>query len=225
MIEPAQIPLDLPHRPAMGAADFLVAPCNRDAVALLDRWPSWPGPALVVHGPEGCGKTHLTHVWRALSGAAAIARPALTPDAVPDLLGSARAAVVEDADAGIDERALLHLHNLLAEEGGHLLLTGRTAPAEWGVALPDLASRLGAAMSVAVGAPDDALIGAVLVKHFADRQLSVEPAVVTFLLARMERSFAAVRSLVAALDTAALAAKRKITVPLARDVLRRIEDH
>jgi len=225
LIEPAQIPLDLPHRPAMGAADFLVAPCNRDAVALLDRWPAWPGPALVVHGPEGCGKTHLTHVWRALSGAAAIARPALTPDAVPDLLGSARAAVVEDADAGIDERALLHLHNLLAEEGGHLLLTGRTAPAEWGVALPDLASRLGAAMSVAVGAPDDALIGAVLVKHFADRQLSVEPAVVTFLLARMERSFAAVRSLVAALDTAALAAKRKITVPLARDVLRRIEDH
>ena len=225
MIEPAQIPLDLPHRPAMGAADFLVAPCNRDAVALLDRWPAWPGPALVVHGPEGCGKTHLTHVWRALSGAAAIARPALTPDAVPDLLGSARAAVVEDADAGIDERALLHLHNLLAEEGGHLLLTGRTAPAEWGVALPDLASRLGAAMSVAVGAPDDALIGAVLVKHFADRQLSVDPAVVTFLLARMERSFAAVRSLVAALDTAALAAKRKITVPLARDVLRRIEDH
>ena len=224
MIEPAQIPLDLPHRPAMGAADFLVAPCNRDAVALLDRWPAWPGPALVVHGPEGCGKTHLTHVWRALSGAAAIARHALKPDAVPDLLGGARAAVVEDADAGVDERALLHLHNLLAEDGGHLLLTARTAPAEWGVALPDLASRLAAAMSVAVGAPDDALIGAVLVKHFADRQLSVDPAVVTFLLARMERSFAAVRSLSAALDAAALAAKRRITVPLARDVLRRLED-
>lgn len=225
MSEPAQIPLDLPHRPAMGAADFLVAPCNRDAVALLDRWPDWPGPALVVHGPAGCGKTHLTHVWRALSGAAAIARQALTTDAVPDLLGPAGAAVVEDVDRGVDERALLHLHNLLAEDGGHLLLTARVAPAGWGVALPDLASRLGAAMSVAVGGPDDALIGAVLVKHFADRQLRVDPAVVTFLLARMERSFAAARDVVAALDASALAGKRRITVPLARDVLRRLENH
>jgi chromosomal replication initiation ATPase DnaA len=223
--EPAQIPLDLPHRPAMGATDFLVAPCNRDAVTLLDRWPAWPGPALVVHGPEGCGKTHLTHVWRALSGAAAIDRQALKPDTVPVLLGSAHVAVVEDVDRGIDERALLHLHNVLAEDGGHLLLTARLAPAQWGVALPDLASRLGAAMSAAVGAPDDALLGAVLVKHFADRQLRVDPAVVTFLLARMERSFVAVRDVVAALDAAALAGKRRLTVPLARAVLRPIDDH
>jgi chromosomal replication initiation ATPase DnaA len=224
LIAPAQIPLDLPHRAAMGAADFLVAPCNRDAVTLLDRWPAWPGPALVMYGPDGCGKTHLTHVWRGQSGAAAIERTALTPGTVPDLLGPARAAVVEDVDRGIDERALLHLHNLLAEDGGHLLLTARVAPAEWDVALPDLASRMNAAMRVAVGAPDDALIGAVLVKHFADRQLSVEPAVVTFVLPRMERSFAAARELAAALDAAALAAKRRITVPLARDVLRRLEE-
>lgn len=224
MSEPAQLPLDLPHRPAMGAADFLVAPSNRDAVALLDRWPVWPGPALVLYGPEGCGKTHLTHVWRSRSGAAAIVRAALTADTVPDLLGDARAAVVEDVDRGVNERALLHLHNLLAQEGGHLLLTARAVPGAWGVALPDLASRLRAAMTAAVGAPDDALIGAVLIKHLSDRQLAVEPAVITFLLARMERSFAAVRTLVAALDSAALSAKRRITVRLARDVLQRLEE-
>ncbi len=224
MSAPAQLPLDLPHRPAMGAADFLVAPGNRDAVALLDRWPGWPGPALVLHGPEGCGKTHLTHVWRAQSGAVSVDRRALTVDAVPALLGSARAAVVEDVDRGVEERALLHLHNVLAEAGGHLLLTARAAPAGWGIALPDLASRLAAAMSVAVGAPDDAVIGAVLVKHFADRQLAVEPAVVTFLLARMERSFAAAQRVVAALDKAALAERRRITVKLAGEVLRRLED-
>ncbi len=209
----------------MGAADFLVAPSNRAAVTLLDRWPGWPGPALVLYGPEGCGKTHLTHVWQARSGAAAIARRALTTNAVPELLGLARAAVVEDVDRGVDERALLHLHNLLAEAGGHVLLTGRSAPAAWGMALPDLTSRLEAAMRVAVGAPDDALIGAVLVKHFADRQLAVEPAVLTYLLSHMERSLATAQRMVAALDAAALAERRRITVSLAREVLQRFEDH
>ena len=224
MSAPVQLALDLPHRTATGAADFLVASSNRDAVALLDRWPAWPGPALVLHGPEGCGKTHLTHVWRAQSGAVAIDRQVLTGCRVPELLGGARCAVVEDVDRGVDERGLLHLHNLLAEDGGHLLLTARLGPAAWGTRLPDLASRLGAAMAVVVGAPDDALIGAVLVKHFADRQLAVDPAVITFLLARMERSFAAARDLATALDSAALAAKRKITVPLAREVLRQFKD-
>ena len=223
MNPPAQIPLDLPHRAAMGAADFLVAPCNRDAVAWLDRWPGWPAPALVVHGAEGCGKTHLTHVWQALSGAVAIDRDALTTDGVPGLLGNAAACFMADADHGFDEEALLHLYNVVAERGGHLLLTARVPVPRWGVALPDLSSRLATAMSVAVGAPDDELIAGVLIKHFLDRQIRVDPAVATFLLGRMERSFAAARRVVAALDAAGLAEKRGITVPLAREVLRRLE--
>lgn len=208
----------------MEVADFLVASCNRDAVAWLDRWPEWPAPALIVYGPEGCGKTHLTHVWRARSHAVTVDRAALSVAAVPDLVGSARACIVEDADGTVDEEALLHLYNLLAEEGGHLLLTAGAPPARWNIALPDLASRLAAAVAVEVGAPDDALIGAVLIKQFADRQIEVDAAVPSFLLARMERSFAAARRIVAALDAAALAEKRRITVPLAREVLRRIEN-
>jgi len=221
---PAQLPLDLGHRTAMGAEDFLVAPCNRDAVAWLDRWPDWPATALAVYGPAGCGKTHLTHVWQARSGATVVDRTALTVATVPDLLGEASACVVEDTDRGVDEEALLHLYNMLAERGGHLLLTATVPPSRWRIRLPDLASRLGAAVAVEVGAPDDSLIGAVLVKQFADRQLRVEAAVPAFLLARMERSFAAARRIVAALDEAALAEKRGITVKLAGEVLRRLED-
>ena len=130
---------------------------------------------------------------------------------------------VADADRGFEEEALLHLYNVVAERGGHLLLTARGPVARWGVALPDLASRLAAAMSVAVGAPDDELIAGVLIKHFLDRQINVDPSVVTFLLGRIERSFAAARRVVAALDEAGLAEKRGITVPLARAVLQRLE--
>lgn len=207
----------------MGVADFLVAPCNRDAVAWLDRWPTWPATALVIHGDEGCGKSHLIHVWQSQSGAIGIDRGALTTDNLPLLLGNAMACFMEDADRGFEEEALLHLYNLMAERGGHLLFTARAPAAHWGIALPDLSSRLATAMSVAVGAPDDELIAGVLIKHFLDRQIRVDPAVVTYLLGRMERSFAAVRRVVAALDSAALAEKKGVTVPLARDVLRRLD--
>ena len=204
MTRSEQLALDLGHRPALGREDFLVAPCNENAVAWIDCWPDWPGPALVIHGPAGCGKTHLARVWRQRSGAA-------------------ENAVIENADRPADDVALFHLYNRHAEEGGHLLLTARTPPARWPERLPDLISRLAASPTVAIGAPDDTLIAQVVVKLFADRQLEAGAEVVSYLVTHMERSFAAARRLVAAADAAALAAKRPITVPLVRDVLTALE--
>lgn len=217
-----QLAFDLGQRPALGMTDFLVAPNNRDAVAWLDRWPEWPGSALAIHGPGGCGKSHLAAVWQARTGAQVVEPE--DPDALPPGYGSGRC-VVEDADlfcAGDDraERALLHLYNHLREEGGSLLLTARQPPARWPIRLPDLGSRLAAIPATVIGPPDDALIGAVLVKLFADRQLDVGEDVVSFMLTRMERSFEAARGLVDSVDSRALAGSRNITIPLVRDVMR-----
>jgi chromosomal replication initiation ATPase DnaA len=212
-----QFAFEFPHRPAFGADDFLIAPSNAAAVAWLDRWPVWPSSATVLHGPPGCGKTHLAHVWQARSDAVLRAAASLAPHDVASL--AANAAVVIDDAEGAAERPLLHLANLIAERGGHLLLTAAAPPARWPTALPDLRSRLVAMPEIAMLAPDDALIGALLLKLFADRQLGVGEEVVVFLLHHMERSFAAARRIVAALDRAALVAQRRVTVPLAREVL------
>jgi len=218
-----QLTLDLGHRPALGREDFLVAPSNELAVAWIDRWPDWPGPALALYGPPGCGKSHLAQVWRAASDAAGIEAAALTTGELPDLLGPSVNCAVEGAEAiaGLAEaeRALFHLYNLVKERGGSLLLTGRSAPARWPVELKDLRSRLAAASAVELNAPDDALIEAVLVKLFADRQVRVGGDVVRYLLPRMERSFEAARELVAAIDLAAMAQHRQVSVVLARAVL------
>ena len=218
-----QLALDLGHRTARNAEDFLVTPSNRDAVLWLDRWPDWPAPALVIHGPAGCGKTHLAHVWRARSDARSIAPEALAAAAPDELLGASRNAVIDGADTAADERGLLHLYNMAAERGGALLLTARQPPSRWNIALPDLRSRLLAAPAVAVAAPDDGLIGAVLVKIFRDRQLRVDDGVVDFLIKRMERSFDAAGRIADALDRAALEGGRKISIPLARQVLERLD--
>lgn len=212
----AQLPLDLAHRPALGRDDFLVAPANAEAVAWLDRWPNWPAPALVLTGPAGSGKTHLAQVFAARSGAVVLED--LAASRLPDLLGRARAAILEEARTAPEE-ALLHLYNLLAERGGHLLLPAREPPARWGIALADLRSRLLAAPVAALQPPDDSLLAALLVKLFADRQLAVGAEVLAYLVPRLERSFDAAARVVTALDRAALAAHRPVTVPLAREVL------
>jgi DnaA regulatory inactivator Hda len=218
MSGPSQLTLGLSHRPALGRDDFLVASSNAEAVAWLDRWPDWPATALALHGPAGSGKSHLAQVWRRRSGAIEAGR-----SFDPPVLAAAGAVVLDLGDAAgpADERALLHLYNLLAERRGHLLLVGREPPARWPVALPDLSSRLSTAPAVALLPPDDELRAAVMVKLFADRQLRVDAEVVTYLLQRLDRSFAAIGDIVAALDETALAERRPITVPLARAVLAR----
>lgn len=216
---PRQLVLDLAHRQALGLEDFLVSRSNAAPVELIDRWPDWPHPAAVVVGPAGSGKSHLAHVWQLKSSADLVAASKLT-DATVAALADRGALVVEDLDRGIaDEQALFHLLNRARESKLSILLTSRRAPGDLIFRIPDLRSRMRALPVVEVEPPDEALLKAVLVKLFFDRQLNVEPAVIEYLSMRMERSMAAASQVVAAVDQLALATHRKVTRPLAAEVL------
>lgn len=216
-----QLGFDLPLRTARGRNDFLVAPSNAMAVAMIENWRNWSGGKLVLSGPEGAGKTHLTHVWAQAAQARIIAARDLDAADVPGLAQMAIA--VEDvpqiATDAAAQTALFHLHNLVLAEGHSLLLTGCGTVARWGLTLPDLKSRLQGALEASIDAPDDALLSAVLVKVLADRQLVPPPDLIPYLLSRMDRSFAAANRLVAALDRESLARRRPITRALAAQVL------
>ncbi len=213
-----QLPLDLQYRPALDREVFLVAPGNAAAVGWIDRWPDWPSSALVLEGPKGSGKTHLASVWRARAKAWAVDGRDITAARVPELLANGRFGVIEAADEA-QEEPLLHLYNSVAEHDGNLVLTATRAPAQWGIALPDLASRLRSLPVARLAMPDDALFKAVLAKLFGDRRLRIGDDVIAFLASRLERSYEAAAEAVEALDRAGLAQRRRVTVPFARAVL------
>ena len=224
-----QLVLALPLTPGMGREDFLETPANAAALAAISGWPAGTpgeGHALALVGPQGSGKTHLAEIWRLEHDALRATAADLRVEAVPALL--ARGALVledlpADAAAAEWETALFHLLNLARQDGGHVLITSRLSPPHWNVNLPDLRSRLAALPVAELLPPDDMLLRAVLVKLFIDRQLIVPEDVISYLLARMERSLAAAGQLVAALDAAALREKRRITGPLAARVLAELE--
>lgn len=218
-----QLGLDLPGHPALGREDFMVAPSNAIAVSMVMDWRNWPQNKMVLSGPDGSGKTHLAHVWAADSGARIVEASALATADLEQL--SSAPLVVEDvpgiARDEAAQTALFHLHNLMHSTGQPLLLTGRGTPNHWRMSLPDLQSRVDAAGHAVLDLPDDALLSAVLAKLFADRQLTPSPDVIPYLLPRMERSFAAARRLVAAIDAESYARRRPVSRHLAGLVLDR----
>ena len=208
MSQPRQIPLNFPVVPAMGREDFLVSDCNREALAWVDRWPEWNAPVLYVYGPEGSGKTHIANIWRARAG-----EGAQVIDGLDAILGDRPS-----------EETLFHLYNRVRLVPGSVLVTGSKPLSLCRFAIPDLASRLRACPQVALGLPDEYLLRMLLVKLFADRQMRMDSNVIEYMLARMERSFAQARQLVARLDELSLTQKRPVTCAMARALLEQHED-
>lgn len=217
---PRQLALDLALPPRLEAEDFLVGPSNDAAYGLIESWPAWSDPVLRLEGPKGAGKTHLAAIWATRAHAWTVPANEVTRENAPHLV-SGGALVIEDADRPPrDEAGLFHLLNMARERRAGLILTARTPPDRWGLATPDLLSRLRLAPVCSLGIPDDGLLRAVLVKLFIDRQLVVDTSVIDYLAIHLERSFAAMGAAVDVLDQAALSAGRRVTRALAANYVR-----
>lgn len=221
MSAPRQLPLPLPAKTALGREDYFVSQSNALAVALLENWSAWPGGKFLLIGPAGAGKTHLAHVWAALTGGRIISAMGLAAADVPAV--SQGPVCIEDAHglAGrrADEEACFHLHNLTLASGHPLLFTAQDRPNRWGLSLPDLQSRLEGAQSADLPAPDDALLSVLMAKLFADHQITPAADVIPYLVKHMPRDYPAAQAIVRALDANALARKSGITRPMAIEAL------
>jgi chromosomal replication initiation ATPase DnaA len=220
---PRQLALSLDHVESFAREDFLGGPSNAAALKLIDSWPDWPNRVVVLVGPEGSGKSHLAAIWAVASGARFLAAHALDQSNLPAALATGALVIEDAAQDRIDERALFHLLNLAREDSAYILLTARSLPAGWSLDIRDLASRLKALPVVTLAPPDDELLQAVLVKLFGDRQLTVDVNLISYVAARIERSFAGARDFVARLDREAMQRGRPPSRALAAEILREEE--
>lgn len=212
-----QLPLAFDHDPATGREDLLVSDRLSAAIAIVDHWPDWPSPVVIIAGPVGSGKSHLASIWKERAGARTI-HPVAESNAA--LIAAEGPVLFEDADRqGFDDTTLFHVINSVREHGTGLLMTSRLWPMSWPVVLPDLRSRLKAATVVEIGEPDDELLTQVLIKLFADRQLFIDERLVGYIVQRMERSLEAAQTIVERIDRLALARSVKLTRSLAAEVL------
>lgn len=216
---PRQLTFDLPLDPRFGREDFLVSPSNEQAYARIESWPAWNDTVLLLNGPRGSGKSHLAAIWAATAHAWTVDAFEIVSEKVPHLISNG-ALAIEDIDrADRDEAALFHLLNLAREKRAFILLTCEKSPDNWGLRTADLLSRLRLAPSVSIGAPDDALLKAVLVKLFVDRQLVVDTSVVDYIALRIERSLAKADEFVTILDKEALSRGRRVSRAMAAEIL------
>ena len=214
-----QLPLPLGGTPRYGREDFLVGKANEAAFAYITRWPRWLSPAAIIAGPEGSGKSHLTAIFALESGAQSLRGDHLRDEDVPHL-AHLKALVLEDCDRfPPPETPLFHLLNLARETGLFIVMSARVQPDGWKITIPDLLSRLRAQPLLTLNEPDDGMLGALFIKLFADRQLNIEANVLSYAMARVERSYAGVNRLVDLLDQHSLIRKKPITRALVAECL------
>ena len=219
-VRPRQLAFVLPHAESLTRDNFLEGPANDAALSLVESWPDWPNRVMLLVGPEGSGKSHLAAIWAEQAGARSISAHAIDPADVPGALATG-ALVVEDLKpADFDERAMFHLLNLAREDGASILITARVPPSAYEIGLRDLRSRLRAVPTVCLAPPDDQLFRGLLIKFCADRQMSIDESVVSYIATRVERTSAAARQAVELLDSEALRLGRPVTRSLAVEVLR-----
>jgi len=207
-----QLPLMLSYRKAFGREDFIVAPCNQEAVSWIDKWPNWPVPCVLIYGEKGSGKTHLASIFSEYKIDAA----ELTDDFMPYFQ---KKIVVENLENLASEEALFHLFNFVRDLGGYLLLTAKEVPE---FHLKDLQTRIQSSPKAAIGLPDEGFIKEVLKQTFAERQIMVDDSVLSFAVTHMPRSFGAIQNLIETADSLSLAQGRKITIPVIKETLIRI---
>lgn len=215
-----QFVFEFPVKDSLPKDSFIVSEANYQAYKFITDWPkNWGihpfNNIIYLYGSEKSGKSYLANVWK--SQAEAIKWEF---NSNIDYLLEQKAIIIDDLIISEQNyQELLNIINISKENGIFVLLVSNIAPQEQNIILPDLKSRILSLQNVKINNPDDSLVKMLLVKLFADYQLSIEPSNLTYILNRIDRDYSKIFAFVEKLNKQIFQYKRKITIPFLKDLL------
>ena len=225
-----QLVLGLSLKEALEKEDFFISSSNLDAVTQLGNTDKWPSGVLLLVGPKGSGKTHLSAVWSQEHKAKIVKLEAITPEMEKGI--GHDVVCIEDIDT-IEkvekqkkpklEEGIFHLINSIGGRGGKLLMSSRKMPNALSIGLKDLVSRLQSFGNTIIKEPDDSLVMALLLKYFNDRQIFIKHSNLDYIASRVNRTYSSIYQFVNYIDHKSLVLNTKVTRPFIDAALRQME--
>ena len=198
--------------------NFFVSTSNLEAFEILNNWPKWIKKFINLYGEKYSGKSHLAKIFESKSTCLNISEKNFTEE-ILIRFKTKQSLIIEDYQNNISENLLYSLINIVEQENKYLLITSEKPINEFNYKLNDLVSRLNNFLYIKLGAPDDELIYALIVKNFSDRQITIDKKLIDYIIKRIDRSYESIFIFISKVDQLSLQKGKPINLEVIKKVL------
>ena len=198
--------------------NFFVSNSNLEAFEILNNWPKWIKKFINLYGEKYSGKSHLAKIFELKSTCLNISEKNFTEEILIKFK-TKQSLIIEDYQNNISENLLYSLINIVEQENKYLLITSEKPINEFNYKLNDLVSRLNNFLYIKLGAPDDELIYALIVKNFSDRQITIDKKLIDYIIKRIDRSYESIFIFISKVDQLSLQKGKPINLEVVNKVL------
>ena len=198
--------------------DFFVSKCNYFAFSLIESWPKWEKNILNIYGEKFCGKSHLSEIFKRKNKAIIIKNDEINNNFF-NKIRYYENIILDNLEFLSDEKTLYSIFNFVEQYNKYLIINSIDSINSIEFTLPDLKSRLKNCIFAKIDKPDDDMIFALVLKHFADRQIKIEKKIIEYITKRIERSYGKIFDFIYKVDQFSLINKKPIDYKSIKKIL------
>ncbi len=197
--------------------DFFISPKNEIAFNMVQKWPNWNSQLIYIYGPDKCGKTLISSLWKKKSKAILLDDIKLNGFIknnidIEDIKNQNW--IIDDIEyfikKGYDEKILNLINITLSVKDSFILITSKIPPKFLCTQIADLLSRLSSSLVIEVFQPDNELLSRIIKKYLNERSISINKKSLDYIILRIERSYEKALEVAKKIDKQSLESHAKI---------------